>query len=124
MAVSTAPTHLTVYCLCAGWCRTCDAYRQIFDTLAQEWAVQARWVRVDIEDHADAIGDVDIENFPTLLVADAAQIYFFGTVLPHAGVVARLVERTLASDYTLVHAPDAVALHQHLQEAACSGLFG
>lgn len=119
---------MIVYCLCADWCRTCDAYRETFHALAQEWAGKVRWVWVDIEDHADAMGDVDIENFPTLLMADgltdASPIYFFGTVLPHAGVAARLVERTLAGDYTTVYAPEAVALLGQLRAAEASGLLG
>ena len=84
-----------VACLCAGWCRTCDGYRQVMEQAARQhpgW----RFAWVDIEDHADALDDAkgaadDIETFPTLLVALGGQARFFGPVLPHAGVLARLL---------------------------------
>ena len=114
---------MIVYCLCADWCRTCDAYRETFDALAREWAGKARWVWVDIEEHDALMGDVDVENFPTLLLADAtanadaAQVYFFGTVLPHASVAARWVERTLHGDHPPLKAPQAIALFQRFRES-------
>lgn len=84
-----------VACLCAGWCRTCDGYREVMEEAARlhpGW----RFAWVDIEDHADALDDArgaaeDIETFPTLLVALGDQARFFGPVLPHAGVLARLL---------------------------------
>jgi thiol-disulfide isomerase/thioredoxin len=58
---------LLVGCLCAAWCRTCGDYRASFDALAAEFAAQARFVWVDIEDDEAALGDVDVMDFPTLL---------------------------------------------------------
>jgi thiol-disulfide isomerase/thioredoxin len=91
----TAAPSLLVACLCAGWCTTCDAYRATFDTLAVRHP-QAAFVWVDIEDHADALQDddghaPDIQNFPTLLLLQDGAPRFFGTVLPHAAVVERLL---------------------------------
>ncbi|MBQ0933413.1 thioredoxin family protein [Ideonella sp. 4Y16] len=91
----TAAPQLLVACLCAGWCTTCDAYRATFDALADRHP-QARFVWVDIEDHADALEDddghaPDIQNFPTLLLVQDGTPRFFGTVLPHAAVVERML---------------------------------
>jgi thiol-disulfide isomerase/thioredoxin len=91
----TAAPSLLVACLCAGWCTTCDAYRATFDALAQRHP-QAAFAWVDIEDHADALEDdgghaPDIQNFPTLLLLQDGRPRFFGTVLPHASVVERLL---------------------------------
>ncbi|MBQ0960997.1 thioredoxin family protein [Ideonella sp. 4Y11] len=91
----TAAPPLLVACLCAGWCTTCDAYRATFDALAARHPL-ADFVWVDIEDHADALEDdaghaPDIQNFPTLLLLQDGQPRFFGTVLPHAAVVERLL---------------------------------
>jgi thiol-disulfide isomerase/thioredoxin len=91
---STAP--LLVACLCAAWCTTCDAYRPRLAELAGQYP-QARFVWVDIEDHADALeaahpGGPEIENFPTLLVLRAGAPVFFGTVLPHPNVLERLLQ--------------------------------
>ena len=79
---STTP-QLWVYCLCAQWCGTCREYQPLFDRLATEMP-QARFVWVDVEEHDALLGDLDIENFPTLLLADAKhRPCFAGTVLPH-----------------------------------------
>jgi thiol-disulfide isomerase/thioredoxin len=84
---------LTVACLCAGWCTACQAYRATFDAVAAQFsAVRFAWI--DIEAHSDALGDaaLDIENFPTLMLLRGPQPLFFGTVLPHAGTLVRMVE--------------------------------
>jgi hypothetical protein len=47
---------------------------------------------VDIEDHADLVGDLDVENFPTLLIQRHEHVAFFGTMLPDANVANRLIE--------------------------------
>ena len=61
-----ASPSLTVACLCAAWCRTCDDYQAAFAEVARAHA-QARFVWIDIEEHSDVLGgDLDVENFPTL----------------------------------------------------------
>ena len=94
---------LLVACLCAQWCRTCDAYR---DTLAATRDAMRRghpdaamrFVWVDIEDESELVGDLDIEDFPTLLLARGEQVLFFGPVLPHAQTLDRLVRNALDTD--------------------------
>ena len=101
----SAPTHppaepLLVACLCAQWCRTCDAYR---DTLVAAQAAlrlshpaaAMRFVWIDIEDESDLVGDLDIEDFPTLLLARGDAVLFFGPVMPHAQTLDRLVRSML-----------------------------
>lgn len=98
--VSASPVpDLLVACLCAGWCTTCEAYREVFAQSASEHP-QARFEWVDIEDESDALGDaaLDIENFPTLLIVRNGEPCFYGTVLPHGGTVSRLVEAALEAD--------------------------
>jgi len=84
-----------VACLCAAWCRTCDDYRPTFDALASEFAPDARFVWVDIEDDEDALGGVDVVDFPTLLVARGDTIAFHGPVLPHPQTARQLIQRAL-----------------------------
>jgi len=80
-----------VICLCAEWCGTCRDYHPAFDALASEFPrTQFRWV--DIEEQADEMGDLDIENFPTLLIRRSESIMFFGTMLPHLGHLRRTIE--------------------------------
>ena len=77
-------------CLCAAWCGTCGIYRPLFDELARAHPdVRFEWV--DIEDESDIAGDLDVETFPTLLIADGERALFLGPVLPQAPVLARLL---------------------------------
>lgn len=93
-----------VACLCAAWCGTCASYEHTFAQLAagMTWpldglaAEEVRWLWIDVEDQADALGDLDIENFPTLAVVRGASLQFFGTVLPHEATARRLVASCLA----------------------------
>jgi hypothetical protein len=99
-ARNAARPELLVACLCADWCRTCGLYRDTFeearDALQAEYPAQPmRFVWVDIEDESDLIGDLDIENFPTLLIADAAGARFFGPVMPQASAAERLIRGAL-----------------------------
>jgi len=49
------------------------------------------------------VGDLDVENFPTLLIQRHDVVTFFGTMLPDAGLADRLVQAQAAhSDEELV----------------------
>lgn len=95
---SVVAPRLLVACLCAAWCGTCREYREVFDLTARAHSgYRFRWL--DIEDEAELAGDVDIETFPTLLIADAqsAEVWFAGPVLPRAADVQRLIEALTAT---------------------------
>jgi hypothetical protein len=47
---------------------------------------------IDIEDHAELLGEEDVENFPTLLVQIGPRVVFYGPMLPHIGHLERLLE--------------------------------
>ncbi|MCD2516260.1 thioredoxin family protein [Massilia sp. G4R7] len=82
---------LTVACLCAAWCGTCSSYRATFEDLALRHPDKT-FVWIDIEDQADLVGDLDVDNFPTLLVQRGDTVAFFGTMVPDGGVADRLVQ--------------------------------
>lgn len=94
------PVHdssdVLVACLCAGWCGTCKTYTDTFRELAARFAGRVRFRWIDIEDEADLVDDVDVENFPTLLVSRGDAVRFFGTVTPHLRTAEAMVERVLA----------------------------
>ena len=96
LAAGIADGGWTVACLCAGWCGTCDSYRATFEALAARHPA-VRFVWIDIEDQADIVGDLDIENFPTLLIQHDDVVAFFGTVLPDAALAERLLAAQLAT---------------------------
>ncbi len=102
VAAALAGDRWIVACLCAAWCGTCTTYRATFEQIAARHPDQ-HFVWIDIEDQADVVGDLDVENFPTLLIQRGETVAFFGTVLPDAA----LAERLLASQ--LAHSDDDLA---------------
>lgn len=86
---------LSLTCLCAAWCRTCDAYAPVLAEVAAEAGVPVRWV--DIEDEADLLGDLDVETFPTLLLQDGDAVRFFGPVTPQPDTLRRLLRAAPAA---------------------------
>jgi thioredoxin 1 len=83
-----------VACLCAAWCDTCVAYRPGFLALAARFPrAEFRWV--DIEDDAEALEDIDVENFPTILVRRGGETLFHGVMLPHHEHLQRLLEKLM-----------------------------
>lgn len=92
---STAlPESFLVIALCAEWCGTCRDYRPGFMAMADDFpTLRFHWL--DIEAQADDLGDLDIENFPTVFIQRADSILFFGTMLPHLNHLHRLIETFL-----------------------------
>ena len=79
-----------VICLCAGWCGVCRDWRPLFEQAARD-NPRLRFAWVDVEDEADTMGDVDVETFPTVLVARGDEARFLGPVHPSAAQVSRLI---------------------------------
>jgi len=95
-----------VACLCAAWCDVCGQYRPDFERLAARHP-GTRFVWIDIEDQADTIGDIDVENFPTLLLQRGDIVAFFGTVLPDAHIAERLIQNLAAKSTPVLQAEAA-----------------
>ncbi len=79
-----------VVCLCAAWCGVCREWQPLFEEQARAHpALRFAWV--DVEDEADTMGDVEVETFPTLLVAVGREPLFLGPIPPSAPQFARLL---------------------------------
>jgi len=100
---STDSSDLLVAGLCAQWCGTCRDYLPLFRRQAARFDGRARFAWVDVEDHDEVMGHLDVENFPTLMIARGDEVLFYGTVLPHEQTLARLVESARAGDLKPVH---------------------
>lgn len=105
-----------VVCLCAAWCGVCRDWRAAFEQAAREHA-GVRFAWVDIEDEADAMGDVDVETFPTVLIARGHEARFLGPIQPSAPGLARLLAslQEQAQPSPTLHA-QAQALMRRLSE--------
>lgn len=80
-----------VVCLCADWCGVCRAWLPVFrDIAAAHPGLRFAWV--DVEDEADALGDIEIETFPALLVTAGGEPRFFGAVEPSRHQLERLLQ--------------------------------
>jgi len=59
---------------------------------------QARFRWLDIEDQADEVGDLEVENFPTIRVTRGEEVLFHGTLLPMHEHLKRLLEKLLGEN--------------------------
>ena len=116
MSSPIAPDELLVACLCAQWCGTCRDYQPMFEQLQTEFA-NAKFVWIDIEDEADLVDPVEVDNFPTLLIAKADEVRFFGMLTPHAETLRRLIQTHMEQDaaHSVVDA-DATQLAMRLRQ--------
>jgi thioredoxin 1 len=90
-------SSMRVVCLCAQWCGTCREYRSVFDSL-QEMYPEIECVWVDVEEYADMLSDLDIENFPTLLVYRGSEVVFWGAIFPLLQHVVSLVRSLMVQE--------------------------
>ena len=82
---------LQVVSLCAQWCGVCRDWRTAFEAVAQRHpGGEFRWL--DIEDESEVAGELDVETFPTVLVARGGQVLFLGPILPQAALLERLLD--------------------------------
>jgi hypothetical protein len=79
-----------VACLCAAWCGVCREWQPVFLQQARAH-LDLRFAWVDVEDEDEAMGDVDIATFPTLLVARGDEVLFLAPVPPSSAQLARLL---------------------------------
>lgn len=87
---------LQVVSLCAEWCGVCRDWRAAFAELAGRHPEgDFRWL--DVEDESEVAGDLDVETFPTVLVARSGRVLFLGPILPQPGLLDRLLS-SLAPD--------------------------
>jgi thioredoxin reductase (NADPH) len=99
---------LLVVCLCAAWCKTCSEFRDTFDRLAKAHP-GAIYAWLDVEDDSALVGDIEIENFPTLAVFRGEAPLFYGVTMPQEGVVARTLASLSRDDRDPVAVPAEIA---------------
>ena len=104
-----------VACLCAAWCGVCREWEAAFVAQARAHP-HPRFARVELGDVDDAMGDVDIETFPTMLVARGEQVLFLGPIPPSATQFARMLATLQAQPRPAPGLPEgAQALQRRLR---------
>jgi len=83
-------TSWLVACLCAQWCDTCMAYQSLFQALSEQHP-EICFVWLDIEDQSELVDEIDIENFPTILIQHEQHNLFFGPTLPDTSLLERML---------------------------------
>ena len=99
---------MVVVGFCATWCRVCTEFRPSFARLAGELP-GARFVWLDVEDDSELVGDIEVEDFPTIAVFRGDVPVHFGTTLPHEEVVRRLLLALATDERPAIDVPEAVA---------------
>ncbi len=79
-----------VACLCADWCDVCKAFRPSYEALSEQFP-DCLFLWIDIEDQDALVGDLDVENFPTILVQQQHIVSFYGTMQPDVSQIKRLL---------------------------------
>lgn len=91
-----APPSVLVVCLCAEWCGVCRDYLGRFEQVKARFpGVEFLWI--DVEDEADLLHPLDIDNFPTLLVGVGDEPRFLGPLTPQVETLERLIRAQLAA---------------------------
>jgi thiol-disulfide isomerase/thioredoxin len=98
--------EILVACLCADWCGTCRDYQASFEQMQAHFP-GARFVWIDVENESDLVDPIEVENFPTLLIARRDEALFFGTVTPHPETLQRLIRTQATDDAPKLPAKDA-----------------
>ena len=83
-------SSVLVVCLCAEWCGVCRDYAQRFEQVQAKFP-EARFLWIDVEDEADLLHPLDVEDFPTLLLAVGTEPRFFGPITPQPETLERLI---------------------------------
>lgn len=108
--------HTTlVACLCAAWCRTCDAYHEVMADLRAQFP-DYRFIWVDIEDDEELVGELEVETFPTLLIGVGEQLRFIGPVTPQLSTAQRMISSAVEAPMSPAN-PSAQALLVRLQSS-------
>ena len=99
---------LVVVAFCAAWCDTCNEFRRAYERLAAP-RPETTFVWLDIEDDAEIVADVDVQNLPTLAVFRSGAALHFGVSLPHESTALRLIDVLAQSGSEMRNAPPEVA---------------
>jgi hypothetical protein len=68
-----------------AWCEKCRQFRPLFEARATQAAPHETWLWLDLEEHAEFLGDYLPQNLPQLLVYEGGRIIRHQTIEPTDG---------------------------------------
>ena len=114
---TVSPHMVLVACLCAEWCGVCRDYRSRFEQVTARFP-DVKFIWIDVEDEADLLHPLDIDNFPTLLVGVGDEPRFLGPLTPQVDTLDRLIRAQFAAgSSTRTHDPEHVSLLSRIRQA-------
>ena len=110
---------LLVACLCAQWCGICRDWRAGFDALAAQMPpdLVVRWVWIDVEDRADALGDYEPPDFPVLAVQRGGDLLYCAPLPQQPALWLRVLTELARTDEA-----SAMRLARHTADAGLPDL--
>lgn len=109
MSINKVSSPLLVACICAEWCKTCNTYREIFFNAQSQFegAVSFHWL--DIEDDDELLQSVEVDNFPTILIANSTAVSFYGVLQPHEATLIRIIQNSVENPTLAIASSEIVA---------------
>jgi thioredoxin 1 len=104
---------LTIIFLCAQWCDVCRAFSVLLQNHKNQHT-DFSYVWIDIEEQADRVDPIEINDFPTLLLLKNNAPIFFGSVRPELTSIIQLIETCRHDQFSALKKEDI----QPLQELA------
>ncbi|PAT33448.1 thiol reductase thioredoxin [Vandammella animalimorsus] len=96
-AADGAAAPLRLIGLCAAWCGVCRQFEPIFAQLRRSHPqVHITWLDVEEPAVSDALGELDIDTFPTIALGRGQQLLFWGSIVPQVAVLTRLLQEGAA----------------------------
>lgn len=121
MTAAHANAPILVACLCAAWCGVCRDYRSRFEQVRaqiQTKHANVQFLWIDIEDEADLLHPLDVEDFPTLLLASGTDARFFGPLTPQVDTLVRMVQTQAINPHAApLNTPELSALVARIRAA-------
>lgn len=74
---SVSDALLWVVCLCAEWCHICRDLRPRLTAAETRLTSATQLVWLDVEDHADLLGDLEVDTFPSYLIGRNDEVLLF-----------------------------------------------
>ncbi|MDL2284716.1 thioredoxin family protein [Oxalobacter sp. OttesenSCG-928-P03] len=106
-------------CLCADWCGSCREYRPQLESLAAA-RKDVRFFWVDIEDHGDMLGDLDVDKFPTILIQKAELVAFYSCIHPDAKLAERILQSMMDESPEKLHEQAQSSDERRMWQKDCS----